>query len=105
WLDKMTQKTCIMVSPPSGRVVRELVKATSSLGRLGQTHKLYLKIPLSQAAWVIAFPKCCLGAPPSVMIGGKSPLLTQPDSSVFLDLVIESKHDDIEVKMVDEIGN
>jgi hypothetical protein len=105
WLDKATQKTCIMVSPPSGKVVRELVKAASSLGRLGQTHKLYLKIPLSQAAWVIAFLKWCLGAPPSVMMGGNPPLLTQPDSSVFVNLVVESKHDDIEVRMVDEVGN
>jgi hypothetical protein len=88
WLESTTQKTCVMVNPQSGKVIRQVVKATSSLRLLGQAYRLHTRIPQNLAAWVIAFLEWSLGNQPSVMMSSKKTLLTQPDSPVLVELMM-----------------
>ena len=104
WLDHQIQRVTISTASPSAKVVVQLVKAMSSLGRMGEVHKMYVQIPAGQAPWIIAFIKWCFGSPPSVVLGDRN-LLAQDDSLVLVKLVAEPKNDDIEIVLLDELGD
>jgi hypothetical protein len=84
WPDKNAKNTAICHSPPSSTTLIKLIKAISNLARLGQTHSVHVKVYLTESAWIIAFIKWCLGAPPTVILQHGAPGLVQDDCQVFV---------------------
>ena len=104
WLDHHVQKVTISTPSPSKKVVVELVKAMSSLGRLGENRRMRVRVPEKQAPWIIAFVKYSFGLPPSVFLGDEH-LLVQADSPISINVVAEAKNNDIEIVFLDELGD
>jgi len=91
---------------PSGKAVAELVRGVRGLGRIGEPgkqEKLLVRTPTSQGAWIVAFLKWCLGAPPSIGLHDGTALLTEPASRVLVTLD-ETQDDIISISQVKETG-
>jgi hypothetical protein len=91
---------------PSRKAVGELVRGVRSLGRIGEQgekDKLLITTPTNQAAWIVAFLKWCLGAPPSIGLQDGTALLTEPTSQVLVTLD-ETQDNVISISQVKETG-
>jgi len=98
------QKMATMV-PPSDVVVG-LTQTMSCLARVGEeTRRIEITTPGDHAAWLAAFVKWCLGAPPTIVSqNGRS--LVQNDSRVILRLIETTKKaQEIRIELHDYTGN
>ena len=105
WLSKETKSENFNTIGPSREVLVQLVKAISSVCRIGQAEKLEVTVPITQAPWIIAFVKWCVGTTPNVVLENETVICTEPKSPVIIRVLISNPlRDSIEISTLNEIG-
>jgi len=99
------QRTGTM-QPPAQAVVK-LVQAMARLARLGEeVKKIEVLTPLENGAWLAAFVKWCLGAPPDIIFNDAQTLTSEHPSQVILRLSPNTKKiQSVRVILYDYAGN
>jgi hypothetical protein len=98
------EKHCTMA--PSAKTVVGLTKAMSSLARVGEeVQRIEIATTIDHAAWLVAFVKWSLGAPPAIVLCNGRTLAPETDLRVILRLVKNTgKAQEVRVDIYDYTG-